>query len=284
LAAQIYEGGPNWKIRTIKLNSAGTVQWRRRLNNGSNSGVSGIAVDSSGNVFGSGNLSDSSSAGTARAGVWKYNSSGTLQWKKVFGSGEATDITVDSSGNVYFVTSNISVSEASRVARLVKLDTSGNILWQRQLSDATFGSTARGVKVDSSGVYMVGHSNGKGLLAKYNDSGTIQWQRTITGGELYDLALGTDNVFVTGYGYGTTSAADRHVIHNFPKSGTKIGTYTLSGHGSITYAAGSFTDSAGSLSGSDAADFSDGADTFSFATGSYTTGSVTTYAPSKLDI
>ena len=100
-----------------------------------------------------------------------------------FGNG----IAVDSSGNVYVTGKTESAGAGNTDLFIAKYDSSGTIQWQRTLG-GTNGDEGYGVTVDSSGnVYVVGFtfSAGSGLqdwlIAKYNASGTIQWQRTLGG-------------------------------------------------------------------------------------------------------
>jgi hypothetical protein len=195
-------------LLVAKYDNTGTIQWQRRLSGASTSRGYGIAVDSSGNVYVCGVISGSTQNGF----LAKWNSSGTLQWQKAL-DGNALDtfnaIKVDSSGNSYIVgTSNVSSLQGIQI---VKYDTSGNVTWQRRLAPSS-GKTASGsgVGVDSSGnVYVFGQSNNVTnqdlLLAKYNSSGTLQWQKRLytSGGytsSARGLAVDSDgNSYFCGY-------------------------------------------------------------------------------------
>jgi len=70
--------------------------------------ANGVATDSSGNVYVTGGtkggLDGNTSAGNTDLFVVKYNSSGTKQWTKQFGTSSddsARGVATDSSGNVY---------------------------------------------------------------------------------------------------------------------------------------------------------------------------------------
>ena len=63
----------------------------------------GVAVDSSSNVYVSG-YTGSAGAGSNDMLTAKYNSSGTIQWQRTFGSNlveESFGLAVDSSDNIY---------------------------------------------------------------------------------------------------------------------------------------------------------------------------------------
>ena len=117
------------------------------------------------------------------------------------------DLAVDSSGNVYVISTSYSSGAGSSDFLLVKYNNSGVVQWQRTLgnSDENFGE---GVAVDNSSgdVYVTGlfyPSNTKLALAKYNSSGTIQWQRALYGTDSTqgsDVVVDSSGVYVTGIG------------------------------------------------------------------------------------
>ena len=90
----------------VKYNSSGTKQWTKQLGTSYKDNATGVAVDSSGNVYAAGYtmgaLDGNTNAGGDDLFVVKYNSSGTKQWTQQLGSGgRALGVAVDSSGNVY---------------------------------------------------------------------------------------------------------------------------------------------------------------------------------------
>ncbi len=95
-------------IFVIKYNSSGTKQWTKQLGTVSFDHASGVATDSSGNVYIAGGtrggLYGNSNAGSSDIFVIKYNASGTKQWTKQLGTShydDSTGVATDSSGNVY---------------------------------------------------------------------------------------------------------------------------------------------------------------------------------------
>ena len=94
-------------IFLVKYNSSGTKQWTQQLGTPTFDEGNGVAVDSSDNIYVSGWTRGKldTYAGGDDAIVIKYNSSGTKQWTRQFGSSNDSDhgagVTVDSSGNIY---------------------------------------------------------------------------------------------------------------------------------------------------------------------------------------
>jgi uncharacterized delta-60 repeat protein len=219
-----------------KYDTSGTILWQRKLTDAGSSYAYGIALDSSANVYVSGNMYTS---GSQAIFVAKYDTSGTIQWQRVLQNTDAgvTDqgrgVAVDSSGNVYIAGFGPPVDFSPEYqAYLIKYDTSGTLQWQRKLHGATNAKDyGYAVAVDSSSnVYVVGESDNNniggisdGLIAKYNSSGTIQWQRRLgnTQGASRMNSVAVDsssNIYICG----TTSfnGPDQILLAKYDTSGT----------------------------------------------------------------
>jgi hypothetical protein len=175
-------------LQIAKYNPSGVIQWQRRLTSTSNSLIGqSIAVDSFGNVYVCGQI-QIPAAGTAYFILAKYNTSGTFQWQKRLGSnrGNGNGVAIDSSGNPYFCGSG-DIGGTDDECLIAKYDESGAVTWQRILGEATYDQTASDIVLDSygnvyiSGFYYLSVSGSEGIIAKYNTSGTIQWQRRLSG-------------------------------------------------------------------------------------------------------
>jgi uncharacterized delta-60 repeat protein len=198
-----------YQFQIAKYDTSGTIQWQRRLGDGSVKYGWSVAVDSSGNVY-VGGYGDAT--GTEAMFIAKYNTSGAIQWQRIIADSTYSDIgwavATDSSGNVYFCGFSDAATGVPGVYNLViaKYNTSGTIQWQRSLGSID-GQNGRSVAVDSSGnVYVCGASGNNILIAKYNTSGTIQWQRIIgSGSGAYGNSVAVDSSGNV-YGLGTNGA------------------------------------------------------------------------------
>jgi hypothetical protein len=185
VAAQSWNG-TNYDGCLIKLDSSGSLVWQVKLaSSNSYDYFEDLAIDSSGNIYTCGFMfiNDTSNV------IAKYNSSGALQWqRKLTGSGGGTPplygIVVESGGSNIYVTGTVSDSGPTGRWTIAKYNSSGTIQWQRTLSSDTGSSSGNGAAVDSSNnVYVTGSGTVSSVtlqrLAKYNSSGTIQWQRRL---------------------------------------------------------------------------------------------------------
>lgn len=214
--------------------------------------------------------------GTYRASnLVKYNSSGTLQWQRELNDSGARvlalGLAIDSSGNVY-----IAGEFGFTSLFIAKYDSSGTIQWQRTLAAAgdvndfySYGARTNCLTIDSSdNVYITcacsvtSDSMEAAYIAKYNSSGTLQWQRYFgvpSGSNWGQGSKWFDNALFL-WGGIVISATTYSFMARLPDDGTLTGT-----HGSVKYAAADATDAAGSLT--------DAAGDMTSSTQSVTTGS-----------
>ncbi len=162
-----------------------------------------LGIDGGGNIYAS-----------ATGAVFKWDREGTLVWARTVSGPFISGGWIDASGNVYLAGAYYS---SNYYGWLAKLNTSGTLQWQRSLngSGQDFWYNAA---VDTSGnVYVAGYSTSSGgsgnadaLIAKYNSSGTLQWQRSIGGsGNEYasQMALSPDGSLLVLSGNTSTSTA-----------------------------------------------------------------------------
>jgi uncharacterized delta-60 repeat protein len=231
LGATKSAGGSDFDFLLVKYDTLGAVQWQRILGGENNDLGYSVKVDSSDNVYAFGySFSDEAFL------LAKYNSSGTIQWQRTLegaGTDEGTSVAIDSADNLYVFGFTTSAGAGNDDFLLAKYNSSGTIQWQRILGGSGI-EEGYSVAVDSSdNVYVFGTTKSVGagdsdfLLAKYNSSGTIQWQRVLGGAgrERGDSVTfdSSDNVYVLG------DTPDGMLLVKYNSSGTVQWQKTLSG-------------------------------------------------------
>jgi hypothetical protein len=226
-------------IVLTKYNSAGVQQWATQYTvDQTQVTISGIAVDGNGNVY---VLTDEGGNNE----VVKYNTNGSQQWIYTYSGGRdhvALDnspqtISVDSNGNVYFVTGNGGLTA-------VKIDSTGSQAWSQTISGASYDQGVVSV-LDSNGNFYVG-GNTFGVtedvvMAKYSSGGTLQWSGTYDSGgndALNDITIdGSGNVYTTGSNDSQSAQGfpQNYLTLKFDSAGNQVWAQT---YGSSGYSSG----------------------------------------------
>jgi uncharacterized delta-60 repeat protein len=232
-----YDFGSSPDYATIKYYPNGDTAWVRRYNGPADSldGAVSIAVDAWGNVYVTG-TSYGSGTGEDYATI-RYYPDGDTAWLRRYNgpadsSDEASEIVVDSWGNVY-VTGRSYGTGTSFDYATIKYSSNGDTAWVRRYNgpaDSLDG--ARSIAVDAWGnVYVTGTSYGSGTgedyaTMKYCANGDAAWVTRYNGPEdstdwASAIAINdSGNVYVTGYSYGIGTDLDYATIkyyqHNDP--------------------------------------------------------------------
>jgi uncharacterized delta-60 repeat protein len=236
-----------WNFLLVRYDSNGTFEGERILHGDYHSFGMSVAMDLSDNIYMFG-IIESPGYGTSYDSlIVKYNSTGTIQWQQTLsgtGSDFGRSVAIDSNDNVYVTGTTESTGDGSSDFLIVKYNSSGVIQWQRTLG-GTGDEFGWSVAIDSSdNVYLTGltESTVDGisdfLVAKYNSSGVIQWQRTLGGtGDSFGRSVAidsNDNVYVFGYTELDSGSSDILLL-KVPNDGRLAGTYSM-GDLSLTYA------------------------------------------------
>jgi hypothetical protein len=238
-----------------KYNIGGNIQWQRTLS--TTNAAASITSDSSNNLY----VVGASQVGSVNyIQLAKYDSSGTIQWQNTLGAASDSSggygIAVDSSNNVY-VGGYSSVSFSRPSYHISKYNSSGTIQWQRRLQ-GSYADYVYGIAVDPSGnVYVTGSNQGPlsgsdALTAKYNTSGTLQWQTFFNRGASFQTkgyAIAVDssgNSYICGFGVTATGTRDMF-IYKVDTSGTVVWGRNFTNTSTQLYGQGIAIDSSGNV-------------------------------------
>lgn len=227
--------GTNQDIATIKYDTNGNELWVRRYSGAgsdSNEYVSGIAVDSAGNVFITGKTNADIQTLYDFVTI-KYDSNGNELWVKTYSgsasySSDARAIAVDAAGNAYVT--GISVENGTdEDLTTIKYDPNGNELWVRNYNRIdTSKERAVGMTLDAIGnVYVACYSfynNAGSIIAvKYDTDGNEQWVGVYPeNNDDGSLAIGVDalgNVYIAATWSGNNNSYDDFHTLKFDTNG-----------------------------------------------------------------
>lgn len=209
----------------VKYDSSGTLLWQRTLDGDANEYMGGIAVDSSGNVYCSGSSDSTGGYGSRDIVVFKYNTSGVLQWQRRMGATGhqiGSNLAIDSSGDVYVCGRD---SAGLQFGVIAKWNTNGVLQWARKLENVTQTNS-----VSFNGI-EVSESTGSLLLV---------------GVEQDDVTVQDILVFSTHMDGSQTGNYGPNIDYATVTYSEAAATLTDAA-GSMTSQAGSFTDAAGGL-------------------------------------
>ncbi|MCT7989335.1 SBBP repeat-containing protein [Laspinema olomoucense] len=258
---------------TIEPTSEQPLEWIRQFGTDRDDFSLGVAVDSDGNTYVTGQTYGSLAnpqAGEGDIFVTKYDRAGNQVWTQQLGtSGEdfSFDIALDSNNNLYLAGYTKGTLGNANVggddALLAKYDRDGNLQWTRQFgtpNDDKFRSLSID---DADNIYISGYTQGAlvtsngnwdAFVTKYDTSGNQLWLEqfgTINSDQAWgSTADSAGNVYVTGYttgSLGSSNSGSRDMfLTKYDTNGSLLWNQQL-GTSASEQAMGVATDSAGNV-------------------------------------
>jgi len=212
-----------------KYNANGVEVWTRQFGTTAQDVLTSIAVDGSGNIYVAGHTAGSlfgQNKGGDDAFLRKYSPVGTVLWTRQIGTtsnDQAWCVATDSLGNVFIAGRTGGSLAAGSLGFddifLIKLNTNGVIVWQRQFGTASGDNvSANCLVVDSTGAAIVVGQTPGSLPGFFNAGGEDGFIRKYSsaGGVLKTDQFGTGTVDFVG-------AVARDATNNFYLVGTTFG-------------------------------------------------------------
>ena len=257
--ALTHPGTTDWNMFLAKYDSFGHTIWAKEFGGGDIGGdiePESISVDALGNIYVAGTFSSEwvtfgaftlIDSGGAAMFIVKYSPSGEVLWAKAVQGAAAYYVSgaMDTMGHIYITgtfSGSVSFGAASVVGHgsndifLAKYDSSGNLIWAKDVGspDAEYGNY---ITTDiSSNVYITGFFDGPSLpfasdtlvnsyshssdyyIAKFDSSGNAVWARNSIGpGYTYYSSISVDNsgnVYSAGAFTGANITFGSDVLYN----------------------------------------------------------------------
>ena len=227
-------GGEADNIQIFNYDSYGSIKWQRSIGSGVGDLGPEISRGSDGSIYISARTTWNPTSTYAAVSI-KYNSLGVLQWQRRLTGYTGTasiGVAIDNSNNQYYSGyTDVGGGNSNYQALFYKRDSSGTLQWQRIL-----GTTAspggqdfpKNLVIDKNNNYVyIQYSTYVGgtrsYIAKYNTSGTLQWQKYVTE---YSSRIAIDNNDYV-YLVGAHSSGNPFIL-KFDSSGTTQWCKTLS--------------------------------------------------------
>lgn len=199
--------GGNWDCWVIKLDSAGNITWQKALGGSSiDQGYDIQPTLDNGYIVTCGSNSNDGDVTGNHGGsdfwVVKLNASGSILWQKSLGGmgndlGGSIQQTFDGgyivAGTSNSINGDVTGNNGSDDFWVVRLDSLGNIIWQKSLGGSSI-DASQCIKQTTDGGYIVcgytfsnngdvsgNHGNYDAWIVKFNSLGTIIWQKTLGG-------------------------------------------------------------------------------------------------------
>ncbi len=211
--------GDGWQNGWIvKLDKDANVIWNKTYQGSVSTKdyeIYGLTMDSKGNVYGAGFLNGN---GNQSGWILKVDKDGTKVWNRTIGGTHGdffSSISIDVNNSIYVAGYSSSTdgnitdgNNGSRDALIVKLDSDGNLVWDRTIGGTT-DEIFNDVIIDmNSNIYAVGYTNSSNgditdgnngnwdaLIVKLDSNGNLVWDRTIGGSSkdiFYDIEIGSN--------------------------------------------------------------------------------------------
>ncbi|HKR03149.1 MAG TPA: T9SS type A sorting domain-containing protein, partial [Bacteroidia bacterium] len=231
----------NTDIWLVKINASGNILWQKCYGGTDAEGSGSVSSTSDGGYVLTGNSWSVDGDATANYGLmdtWvvKIDSAGTLQWQKNYGGSNdeiGNEIFQTSDGGYFFTGDSRSADHDVSVhfglpgdpdIWCARLDSAGNILWDKSLGGTGIEYSWSAVQADDGGFVVCGYSfsfnlpNFHGqediLISKLDTAGNIQWQNCL-GGSVYDWATHIIKCNDGGYAvFGSTNSNNMDVTGN----------------------------------------------------------------------
>lgn len=232
----------------IRLNSFGDLLWQLALGGSDADGASSIAItDDEGYIVAGFSYSNDGDVlgnqGSADYWVVKLDATGAIDWQRTLGGSgydEATQVQQTHDGG-YIITGgsgstdgDVDNSHGSGDEWVVKLDSGGNMEWQRSLGGAG-DEVGYAIQQTADGSYITAgytfsndgdvsgyHGNGDAWVAKLSSNGALEWQQCL-GGSNFEMARSIDQTADGGFiVFGQTQSSDGQVSGNH---GGQLGDY-----------------------------------------------------------
>ncbi len=171
----------------LRLDCFGTILWERTCGGGEDEKAIAVAVPPGGGFIVAGSTA---SKGAGKGDVWvlRLDPSGRLLWERTYGGGgddRAYDVPPLPGGGFLVAGRTESKGTGGNDAWLPRLDSSGNLLWERAFGGGEDDNASAVAALPGGGVMVAGNTESKGTgswdawILRLDARGALLWDRTL---------------------------------------------------------------------------------------------------------
>lgn len=214
---------PNYNdLLFVKYSADGSLVWEKNVDGGNYEFLRSVTMDANENIYAAFQIYNYNEVSPNSIGAAKLNSSGDLQWYKVFPwektkflFSNINDLAVNEQGEVFIIGHMNTPVNNDFDLLTVKYDGNGNLLWSQIFNSGSTDYCASIVPDKNGSVVVTSNSFDPSIsgyysnVIKYNSIGELQWQSPVFKSNVmgsfswnYDMTTdGESNYFLVGFSY-----------------------------------------------------------------------------------
>jgi gliding motility-associated-like protein len=205
-----------------RLNKSGDIIWNVNIGNRYTDLIYSVKVDSKLNSYITASVYPDNNSSDKMMYIAKFNANGNLSWEKFF-SGSSVEymrnIVISKFDNryLYFMGPVVSNSFGGEDVMIVKIDTSGTIIWTRNFGTSGYTERPESITEDNSGnIYIAGYQAVLGrFLMKINSSGNLIFSNGYLASSekayLFSVYHYKNHIYTSGYSETTSGTINREL-------------------------------------------------------------------------
>ncbi|ASJ03056.1 hypothetical protein A3L09_07205 [Thermococcus profundus] len=195
-----------WNAWVLKLDKNGNVKWQKTYGGKSWDGALAVGIAPNGDIIVAGYTYSfgASSVDLSKNGhdllkkfahggdfwVLRLDENGNVKWQKTYGGSDydgAHSVAIANNGDIIVAGGTSSFSASKVDVWVLRLDSKGNVKWQKTYGGSDYDSASAVAITDDGGIIVAGHTESFGAggkdvwVLRLDENGNVKWQKTYGG-------------------------------------------------------------------------------------------------------